>query len=103
MASATSNSSILTNPECYTLSDSTQCSTELNEASTTSKTIVATCKTVKLDAKQTQLVTGKTFASLFTSLTQNYFRNLTKYLSYTQCNIQCNCLIVFAYSYTAQS
>ena len=56
MASATSNSSILTNPECYTLSDSTQCSTELNEASTTSKMIVH--KTVKLDDKQTQLVTG---------------------------------------------
>ena len=59
MASATSNSSILTNPECYTLSDSTQCSTELNEASTTSKMVSVTCKTVKLDDKQTQLVTGR--------------------------------------------
>ena len=51
MASVTSNSSILTNPECYTLSDSTQCSTELNEASTTSKMVAVTCKTVKLDDK----------------------------------------------------
>ena len=61
MASATSNSSILTNPECYTLSDSTQCSTEPNEASTALKTIVVKRKTVKLDNhdKQTQLVTGK--------------------------------------------
>ena len=59
MASATSNSSILTNPECYTLSDSTQCSTELNEASSTSKMAVVTCKTVKLDDKQTQLVTER--------------------------------------------
>ena len=58
MASATSNSSILTNPECYTLSDSTQCSTELNEASATSNMMIITCKTVKLDAKRTQLVTG---------------------------------------------
>ena len=59
MASATSNSSILTNPECYTLSDSTQCSTELNEASTTSKMVVVTCKIIKLDDKQIQLVTGR--------------------------------------------
>ena len=59
MASATSNSSILTNPECYTFSDSMQCSTKLNQASTTSKVIVVTCKTVELDDKQTQLVTGK--------------------------------------------
>ena len=60
MASATSNSSILTNPECCTLSDSTQCPTELN-APTTSKMIVTvvTYKTVKLDDKQTLLVTGK--------------------------------------------
>ena len=58
MASATSNSSILTNPECYTLSDSTQCSTELN-ASTTSKMVAVTCKMVKLDDKQTQLVSGR--------------------------------------------
>ena len=56
MASATSNNSILTNPECYTLSDSTQCSTELNEASTTSKMIVVTCKTVKLDDKETHAI-----------------------------------------------
>ena len=59
MASDTRNSSILTNPECYILSCSTQCSTELNEVSTTSKMIVVTHKTVKLDDKQTQLVTGK--------------------------------------------
>ena len=59
MASATSNSSILTNPECYTLSDSTQCSTELNEASTTSKMVSVTCKLVELDNERTQLVTGR--------------------------------------------
>ena len=61
MASATSNSSILTNPECYTLSDSTQCPNHdgLNEASTTSKMVVVTHKMVNVDDKQTQLVTGK--------------------------------------------
>ena len=59
MTSATSNSSILTISECYTLSDSTQCSTELNEASHTSKMIVVTHKIVKLDDKHTQIVTGK--------------------------------------------
>ena len=59
MASATSNSSILTNPECCTLSDFTRCSTELNEASTTLKMIVVTHKTVKLGDKQIQLVTGR--------------------------------------------
>ena len=31
MASASCNSSLVTNPECFTLSDSTQYSTEVNE------------------------------------------------------------------------
>ena len=41
------------------LSDSKQCFIELSEAPTTSKMIVVTCKTVKLDDKQAQLVNGR--------------------------------------------
>ena len=62
MARATSSSTILKNPECFTLSNSTQCCTELNEISSTAEMVVATNKMVKKDDEQTaghELVIGK--------------------------------------------
>ena len=58
MASATSNNSTPTNPQCCT--DSTQCYTKVNEApTTTSEMVMVTHKMVKCDDKQSELVTGK--------------------------------------------
>ena len=56
MASAASKDSIQTNPECSTLSE---CCTEVNEvSSTTSEMVIVTQKMIKLDDKQTEIVTG---------------------------------------------
>ena len=61
MASATSSSTnILKNPECFILTNSTQCYTELNEIPSTAEMVVATNKMVKKDDKQSaELVIGK--------------------------------------------
>ena len=61
MASARSSSSLVTNSECFTLSDSTQCSTEVNEMyipPATSEIVIAVQKMVD-DDNQTELVIGK--------------------------------------------
>ena len=61
MARATSSSTnILKNPECFILSNSTQCCTKLNEIPSTAEMVVSTNKMVKKDDKQTaELVIGK--------------------------------------------
>ena len=73
MASATSSSSLVTNPECFTLSDSTQCSTEVNEMyipPATSEIVIAVQKMI-VDDNQTELIIGKEHLSLSISQTQN--------------------------------
>ena len=56
MASAISEDSIQTNPECSSLSE---CCTEVNEvSSTTSQMVIVTQKVIELDDMQTELVTG---------------------------------------------
>ena len=63
MASAESNSSILTSPECYVLSDSTQCCTEQNEAPPTEMVIATNKMMIEQDDddddEQAELVIGK--------------------------------------------
>ena len=61
MARATSsNTNILKNPECFILSNSTQCYTELNETPSTAEMVVSTNKMVKKNDKQSaELVIGK--------------------------------------------
>ena len=58
---ARSSSSLVTNPECFTLSDFTQCSTEMNEMYMPSATseIVITAQKMIVDDNQTELVIGK--------------------------------------------
>ena len=56
MANGTSNSSILTNSECYTSSDSTQSCTEV--IPTNSEMVVVTPKMTDWD-KYTELVVGR--------------------------------------------
>ena len=72
MASARSNSSVLTNPEYFTVSDSTQCYTEENEVSSAGSVIVTgvtnTSVHVEWDDKKTELVTGKECFSFINSL-----------------------------------
>ena len=61
MASARSSSSLVTNSECFTLSDFTQCSTEVNEMyipPATSEIVIAVQKMI-VDDNQTELVIGK--------------------------------------------
>ena len=66
MASAISEDSIQTNPECSTLSE---CCTEVNEvSSTTSEMVIVTQKIIKLDDMQTEFVIGNFFIP-------NYFYN----------------------------
>ena len=62
MASASCNSSLVTNPECFTLSDSTQYSTEVNEMyipPATSEIVIGVQKMIVDDYNQTELVIGK--------------------------------------------
>ena len=59
MASAISEDSIQTNPECSTLPE---CCTEVNEvSSTTSEMVIVTQKMINLDDVQTEFVTGNFF------------------------------------------
>ena len=60
MASATSNSSVLTNPECCTSSDFVHCCTEVNEIPSATSEMVAVVQMVEWDDdKQTEIVIGK--------------------------------------------
>ena len=71
MASARSNSSVLTSPECFTVSDSTRCYTEVNEVSSAGSEIVTGVTQhmhVEWDDKKTELVTGKEWFSFNNSL-----------------------------------
>ena len=59
MASAISEDSIQTNPECSSLSE---CCTEVTGvSSTTSEMVIVTQKVIKLDNMQTEFVTGNFF------------------------------------------
>ena len=71
MASTRSNSSVLTSPECFTVSDSTQCYTEVNEVSSAGSEIVTGVTQpirVEWEDKKTELVTGKECFSFINSL-----------------------------------
>ena len=71
MASARSNSSVLTNPEYFTVSDSTRFYTEVNEVSSAGSVIVTGVTKhihVEWDDKKTELVTGKECFSFINSL-----------------------------------
>ena len=71
MASARSNSSVLTSPECFTASDSTRCYTEANEVPSAGSEIVTGVTkhmSVEWDDKKTELVTGKEYFSFINSL-----------------------------------
>ena len=70
MASARCNSSTVTNPECFTVSDSTQCQTEVNEVSSVSSELVTAVRLqmIEWDDKKTELVTGKeSFGCIYSS------------------------------------
>ena len=59
MASARCNSSVLTSPECFTMSDSNQCYTEVNEVSSAGSEIVTGVTKhmhVEWDDKKTELI-----------------------------------------------
>ena len=61
MASARRSSSLVTNSECFTLSDSTQCSTEVNEVyipPATSEIVIIVQKMI-VDDNQTELIIRK--------------------------------------------
>ena len=71
MASARSSSSVLTNPECFTVSGSNQCYTEVNEVPLAGSEIVTGVTKhmhVEWDDKKTELVTGKECFSFMNSL-----------------------------------
>ena len=60
MASATSNSSVLTHPECCTASDFVHCCTEVNEIPSATSEMVAVVQMVEWDDdKQAEIVIGK--------------------------------------------
>ena len=58
MASARSSSSLVTNAECFNLSDSTQYCTEVNIPPATSEIVIVVQKMI-VDDNQTELVIGK--------------------------------------------
>ena len=71
MASARSSNSVMTSPECFTVSDSTQCYTEVNEVPSAGSVIVTGVtkhKRVERDDKKTEIVTGKECFSFINSL-----------------------------------
>ena len=73
MASARCNSSTVTNPECFTVSDSIQCQTEVNEVLSASSEVgrVVRQQMVEWDNKKTELVTGKEcFGFIYSSKSQ---------------------------------
>ena len=62
MAKARCNSSVVTNPECFTVFDSTQCQTEVNKVSPASSELVTVVRQQMIkweDKTKTELVTGK--------------------------------------------
>ena len=59
MASATSNSSVLTNPECCTSSDFVHCYTEVNAVPSATSEMVAVEMVERDDDKQVEIVIGK--------------------------------------------
>ena len=63
MASARCNSSTVTNPESFTVSNSTQCQTEVNEVLSGSSEVgtVVRQQMVEWDDKKAELVTGKEY------------------------------------------
>ena len=61
MASARCSSSVVTNPECFTVFDFTQCQTEVNEVSPANSELVTVVRQqmIEWDDRKTELVTGK--------------------------------------------
>ena len=77
MARARCNSSTVISPEYFTVSDSTQCYTEVSSASLELVTGV-TQKMVEWDDKKTELVTGKQCFSFINSLNSELVANMIK-------------------------